>query len=104
MATYQKDINYQAGRAKLFVTTPSGNGEVPFDVELTMANTGSADGQQCFCGGLYIGGDGNLIVVMAQDTTDTLVTFNGVKAGTFLPIQVKKVSSTSTATNIMGLW
>ena len=41
---------------------------------------------------------------MAQDTTDTLVTFNSVVAGTFLPIQVKKVSSTSTATNIMGLW
>lgn len=104
MATYQKDINYQAGRAALFATTPSGNGQVPFDVELTLTNTHGTDGQQAFCGGIYIGGDGNLVVVMAQDTTNTLVTFNGVKAGTFLPIQVKKVSSTSTATNIMGLW
>jgi hypothetical protein len=104
MATYQKDINYQAGRAALFIASPSGVGQVPYDVELNMANTHSTDGQQCYCGGLYIGGAGNLIVVMAQDTTNTLVTFNGVVAGTFLPIQVKKVSSTSTATNIMGLW
>ena len=104
MATYQKDINYQAGRAKLFVVNPSGNGEIPFDDELTAANTGSTAGQQCFCGGIYIGGDGNLVVIMAQDESNTLVTFNSVKAGTFLPIQVKLVSSSSTATNIMGLW
>jgi hypothetical protein len=104
MATYQKDVNYQAGRAKLFVTTPAGNGEIPFNVQLTAANTGSTTGQQCFCGGIYIGGDGNLVVIMAQDESNTLVTFNSVKAGTFLPIQVKLVSSTSTATNIMGLW
>jgi hypothetical protein len=41
---------------------------------------------------------------MAQDQTNTLVTFNSVKAGTFLPIQVKLVSSTSSASNIMALW
>ncbi len=104
MATYQKDINYQAGRAALFATTPVGNGQVPFDVELTLTNTHGTTGQPASCGGIYIGGDGNLIVIMAQDSSNTLVTFNGVKAGTFLPIQVKLVSSTSTATNIMGLW
>ena len=97
--SFTKDTNYQAGLAKLFVS--SGNpapGEVAFDTDLT------ANGQQGYCGGIYIGGDGNLIVVMAQDTTNTLVTFNSVKAGTFLPIQVKRVNSTSTCTNIMGLW
>ena len=88
----------------MFTLTPSGNGEIPFDEELNLTNTHSTVGQQCFCGGIYIGGDGNLVVIMAQDESNTLVTFNSVKAGTFLPIQVKLVSSTSTASNIMGLW
>ena len=96
--SFTKDTNYQAGLAKLFVGTTPAAGEVAFNTDLT------ANGQQGYCGGIYIGGDGNLVVVMAQDTTNTLVTFNSVKAGTFLPIQVKKVSSTSTASNIMGLW
>jgi hypothetical protein len=96
--SFTKDTNYQAGQAKLFVSTTPAAGQVAYNVDL------SANGQPGYCGGLYIGGAGNLIVVMAQDTTDTLVTFNSVVAGTFLPIQVKKVSSTSTATNIMGLW
>ena len=96
--SFTKDTNYQAGQAKLFVSTTAAAGQVAYNVDL------SANGQPGYCGGLYIGGAGNLIVVMAQDTTDTLVTFNSVVAGTFLPIQVKKVSSTSTATNIMGLW
>lgn len=104
MATYQKDVNYQAGRAALFTATPTTNGEVPFNVELTLANTHGTTGQQSFCGGIYIGGDGNLVVIMAGDASNTLVTFNSVKAGTFLPIQCKLVSSTSTASNIMGLW
>lgn len=95
---FTKDTNYQAGLAKLFVGTTPAAGEVAYDTDLT------ADGQQGYCGGIYIGGDGNLIVIMSQDTSNTLVTFNSVKAGTFLPIQVKLVSSTSSASNIMGLW
>jgi hypothetical protein len=96
--SFTKDTNYQAGLAKLFVGTTPAAGEVAYDTDLT------ADGQQGYCGGIYIGGDGNLIVIMAQDTSNTLVTLNSVKAGTFLPIQVKYVSSTSSASNIMGLW
>jgi len=96
--SFQKDVNYQAGNAKLFVSGTPGNGEIAFNVNL------SGNGQPGYVGGIYIGGDGNLIVIMAQDQTNTLVTFNSVKAGTFLPIQVKKVSSTSTASNIMALW
>lgn len=100
MASFQKDVNYQAGVAKLFVTTVTDPAiEVAFN-----ANINPSLNPAGYCGGIYVGGDGNLIVVMAQDTTNTLVTFNGVKAGTFLPIQVKRVSSTSTASNIMGLW
>jgi hypothetical protein len=99
MASFQKDVNYQAGVAKLFVSGTPAAGEIAFDVNIPASANPAG-----YCGGLYIGGDGNLIVVMAQDTTDTLVTFTGVKAGTFLPIQVKKVSSTSSASNIMGLW
>lgn len=100
MASFQKDVNYQAGLAKLFVSSISDpNTEVAFDV-----NIPASENPAGYCGGIYVGGDGNLIVVMAQDTTDTLVTFNSVKAGTFLPIQVKRVSSTSTASNLMALW
>lgn len=100
MASFQKDVNYQAGLAKLFVTTVTD----PATQVALNANINPSLNPAGYCGGIYVGGDGNLVVVMAQDTTDTLVTFNGVKAGTFLPIQVKKVSSTSTATNLMALW
>jgi hypothetical protein len=99
MGSFQKDVNYQANLAKLFVSTTPGPGEIAFNV-----NIDSALYPAGYCGGIYIGGDGNLVLVMAADNTDTLVTFNNVKAGTFLPIQVKKVSSTSTASNIMALW
>ena len=51
---------------------------------------------------LYVGGAGNVAVIMAGDSA--AVTFVGVPAGTFLPIQVKKVMSTNTtATSILGL-
>lgn len=100
MASFQKDVNYQAGVAKLFVTTVTDPAvEVAFD-----ANINPSLNPAGYCGGIYIGGDGNLIVIMSQDTSNTVVTFNSVKAGTFLPIQVKYVSSTSTASNIMALW
>lgn len=99
MGSFQKDVNYQANLAKLFVTTPASPGEIAFNVDISNSTNPAA-----YCGGIYIGGDGNLVVIMAADSTNTLVTFNGVKAGTFLPIQVKQVSSTSTASNIMALW
>jgi hypothetical protein len=99
MASFQKDVNFQANLAKLFVSTTPGPGEIAFNVDIS-----NSTNPQSYCGGIYIGGDGNLVLVMAADNTNTLVTFNNVKAGTFLPIQVKKVSSTSTASNIMALW
>jgi len=51
---------------------------------------------------LYIGGAGNLkVTTVAGD----IVTFNGVLAGSFFPVNVLKVFSTGTsATNIIALW
>lgn len=52
--------------------------------------------------GLYIGGAGDVAVVM-QDTS-TAVTFKAVPVGTFMDIQVEKVMSTNTtATLILAL-
>ena len=58
---------------------------------------GSQDGSV-----LYIGGAGNIkVTTVAGD----IVTFNGVLAGSFFPVNVLKVFSTgTTATNIIALW
>lgn len=51
---------------------------------------------------LYIGGAGNIKVTTAGGDT---VTFTGLLAGMFLPVQVLRVWSTdTTATNIIALW
>lgn len=51
---------------------------------------------------LFIGGAGNLRVLTAGGDD---VTFTGVLAGSFLPVQVTRVFSTgTTATNIVALW
>jgi hypothetical protein len=51
---------------------------------------------------LYVGGTGNVsIVTIGGD----IITFNGVPAGTTLPIQVVKLRSTgTTATLVNALW
>lgn len=52
--------------------------------------------------GLYVGGTGNLSVVMAEDQNTVL--FSAVPAGTILPIQVTQVLDTdTTATLIVAL-
>lgn len=52
--------------------------------------------------GLYIGGDGNVSVVMAGGRTET---FAGAAAGSILPICVTRVRSTgTTATSILALY
>lgn len=51
---------------------------------------------------LYIGGAGNLAVILADDSSS--VTFTGVLAGSILPIRAKRVLSTNTtATTILAL-
>ena len=50
---------------------------------------------------LYIGVGGNLIITTAGGD---VVTLNNVPSGTFVPIQVIKVSEFSTAYDIVALW
>lgn len=50
---------------------------------------------------LYVGGAGNVVVARMDGT---LVTFTGVPAGTFIPIEFQGINATSTtATNLVGL-
>lgn len=52
--------------------------------------------------GLYIGGAGNVSVLMPDDTT---VVFNGAVAGSIIPVRAKRVNATGTsATNIVALY
>lgn len=51
---------------------------------------------------VYIGGTGNLEVVMYGDSTNTAVVFNNIAEGVVHPIKVKRVLATNTtATNIV---
>jgi hypothetical protein len=84
--SYQK---LQAGRAA--AVTPSDTVNIP-------AVTGGTN-NGCV---LYVGGDGDLKVTTIGGDD---VTFVGVLAGTFLPVQVLRVWSTgTTATDIVALW
>lgn len=60
--------------------------------------------------GIYIGGDGDLVVQMADGTE---LYFIGLNAGTLLPIRANKVltstsdspaTATTSATNLVGLY
>jgi hypothetical protein len=84
---YQK---LQAGRAA--AVTPSNTVDIP-------SVSGGTSNNGCV---LYVGGAGNLRV-------DTIggddVTFTGVLAGSFIPVQVTRVYATgTTATSIVALW
>ena len=51
---------------------------------------------------LYVGGAGNVRVLTSSNAD---LTFVGIAAGTFMPVQVKRVFSTdTTATDIVALW
>lgn len=53
--------------------------------------------------GLYVGGAGDVAVILAED--DTAVTLTGCSAGLIYPLSVTKVMSTNTtATSIVALW
>lgn len=52
--------------------------------------------------GLYVGGTGNLVAVMEDNTT---CLFSAIPAGTILPIRARRVNSTNTtATLIVALY
>ena len=84
---YQK---LQAGRAA--AVTPSNTVDIP-------SVSGGTSNNGCV---LYVGGAGDLKV----DTVGgDAVTFVAVPAGSFIPVQVKRVYSTgTTATSIVALW
>jgi len=51
---------------------------------------------------IYVGGAGNLTVVMLGGAT---ITFTGVAAGTIYPLRVARVRATgTTATGLVALW
>jgi len=52
-------------------------------------------------GYIYIGGDGDLVCVPVSNALDEPVIFIGLTAGTILPILVKKVLTTTSATNLI---
>lgn len=53
------------------------------------------------CRGLYIGGAGNLDVVMADGTE---ADFDGLAAGTVVPFAVRRVKESTSATLIVALY
>lgn len=50
---------------------------------------------------LYVGGIGDVVV---ETVAGNEVTFIGIQTGTFMPVQVLKVKTTTTATNIIAMW
>ena len=51
---------------------------------------------------IYVGGDGNIVVVDSTGTQSTLV---GAVAGSILPVKVRRVRSTSTtAANLVAMY
>ena len=79
--------------ANIFTTTAQAYVVYNMSSQTSMGNPG------CF---LYVGGTGNVSVVTIGGD---IITFNGVPAGTTLPIQVIKLRSTgTTATLVNALW
>ena len=56
-----------------------------------------------YCRALYVGGAGNVSVLMNGDSTPTV--FVNVAAGSLLPLRIKRVRATdTTATNLVGVY
>jgi hypothetical protein len=52
---------------------------------------------------LFVGGAGNITGRLTSDTTDTV--FNGIAAGTILPLRFKLIKATgTTATGLVALF
>ena len=86
---YQKLQAYRAS-----VVTPSDTADIP-----SVSTQDGAGNNGCV---LYIGGAGNIKVTTAGGDT---VTFTGVLAGSFFPVQVLRLWSTgTTATSVIALW
>ena len=71
--------------ASAFVVTPDDNNDLPSVTR-----------------GIYIGGSGNLVCILQDDTTS--ITFTALAGGVIYSFQIKRIlSSGTTATNIIGL-
>lgn len=57
-----------------------------------------------FTRAIYVGTTGDLSVSMVTENSNTFVTFSSVPAGSILPIRVRRVSASSTASNLVGLY
>lgn len=89
MSSFLRDVNIQPNSSYDVIAGPvTSPNQILFDTYVTHS------------GGVFVSGAGNLVVIMAGDSTNTLVYFYGVTSGQFLPIQVKYVSSSSTCTGI----
>lgn len=55
-----------------------------------------------FSRGIYIGGTGDLVVLMGG--MSTLTTFPNVPAGTLLPIGIHTINATTTATGVVAIY
>ena len=86
---YQKLQAYRAA-----AVTPSNSTDIP-----SVSTQDGSGNNGCV---LYVGGAGNLKVTTAGGDE---VTFTGVLAGSFIPVQVIRVWATGTsATSIVALW
>lgn len=54
------------------------------------------------CRALYVGTGGDLVVVLLDSASE--ITFANVPDGAVLPIQVRRVDDSSTASNILALY
>lgn len=87
--SYQKLQAYRAA-----AVTPSNSTDIP-----SVSTQDGSGNNGCV---LYVGGAGNLKVTTAGGDE---VTFTGVLAGSFIPVQVIRVWATGTsATSIVALW
>ena len=82
------------------LTQLDANGTAPYVSAMTVTPSDTVD-LTYVSRGIYVGGAGNLSVIMDTGVT---VTFAGIPSGTFLPICCTRVMATSTtATNILAM-
>lgn len=65
---------------------------------VSIGESAAGDGKARPPRAVYVGGAGNIVAVMGDGTT---ATFSAVPAGTVLPIQPRRINSTSTTATLM---
>lgn len=75
---------------------------IPFTKGVAIATSDTVNFTTVPCRGIYVGGAGNMVVLMNDGNT---ITLNGVTAGTIYALRAKRVNATSTtATNLVALY